>query len=280
MGRGVRAWIAAVWGGRGRARRCLWIFLGVWTCLGAARAEPAGALEPGAAIHGYVDLHIHLAAHLAVPAYGSGIERDPPARQTERHALDAQIFLSQLVSPGGPAIYLSLAYANPFNAELISDAAMRAHILRQLDYVDGLCARHPDRLGCARTPEEARYWAARGVAVITPIHLADNHIGAALCQEGMRVLNLPGCRQERRDPEGRGLTVAGRARILDLVDAGIVVDLAHMARPAFAQAVGLLEGRGAAPVHTHAIAAAIRDAPGALSDAEIGRLYAAGGCSG
>ncbi len=273
---------------------------------GTPAPEAAAAPEAPAPITGYVDLHIHLAAHLAVPVYGRGPDRPPPARQTPSHALQPQIFVDQL---SGPRILVSLAYANPFTAEASTPEAMRRHIQRQLDYVEALCAAHPDRFGLARTPAEARAvvasgriavvhgiegatgilggdadaraWASQGVAVITPVHLADNEIGGSWCQDGrLAVLNLPGCREERRAPERHGLTATGGDRIRALVDAGIIVDLAHAADATFAQIMDILEARGVAPVYTHAISATVRDDSIAMSADQIRRLYASGGLAG
>jgi microsomal dipeptidase-like Zn-dependent dipeptidase len=257
---------------------------------------------------GYVDLHIHLAAHLAVPVYGPGPDRAPPARRTHEHAIEAQLFTEDLVAPG-PSILVSLAYANLMNAEFVSRRQMRAHMERQLAFVEDFCLRHAERFGLARTPDEARSilasgrtavvhgiegatkilddaddaraWADRGVAVITPVHLADNAIGGSWCQPGvLAMLNVPGCWREALAPRRHGLTPFGTARIGDLIDAGIVVDLAHMAHAAFAEAIPLLQARRVAPVFTHVTAASVRRDPVALTDDELRQIYALGGLVG
>ncbi|GDX79384.1 hypothetical protein LBMAG42_11950 [Deltaproteobacteria bacterium] len=258
-------------------------------------------------ISGYVDLHIHLAAHLTVPVYGAGPEAKAPSGLTNLHALEPQIFAEQLAEPG-PTILVSLAYANPFATVFESRRSMRARMDRQLDFVEALCARHSERFGWAKTPEEARsiiasgrtaivhgiegatkilsgaedatYWATRGVAVITPVHLADNEIGGAWCQEGsLRWLNLPGCQRES-DPATHGLTGQGPARVRDLIDAGIVVDLAHTSDASFAEIVPILRERGVAPVYTHVTADAVRRDPTALSDAQLVEITRLGGLVG
>ncbi len=257
---------------------------------------------------GYVDLHIHLAGHLAVPVYGRGLDAPLPRGRTHAHGLVRQLGTDELAAPG-PSVLVSLAYANPFTAELESRASMAAHIERQLAYVDGWAAQHADRFAVARTPREARdivasgrkavvhgieggtgileeagdarRWAARGVAVVTPVHLADNSFGGAWCQAGaLSLLNLPGCRKERSAPVARGLTAAGRAAIVRLADAGVIVDLAHLSRAALSDALGILESRGVPPVYTHVTALAVRDDPTAMSDTEARRLTAAGGLMG
>ena len=275
------------------------VALALLALAGRAKAEP---------IAGYVDLHIHIAAHLAVPGYGAGPDAPLPAKRTHLHGLVGQLTTDELAAPG-PAMLVSLAYANPFTAELESPRSMAAHIERQLAFADAWAATHADRFAVARSPAEARAivasgrkailhgieggtflldqpedaqrWADRGVAVITPVHLADNRYGGAWCQEGgMSVLNLPGCHRERHAPERRGLTPAGEAAVDALVAAGIVVDLAHLSRAAFADALGRLEAAGVAPVYTHVTAQAVRDDVTALTDDELRRFATAGGLAG
>ena len=266
---------------------------------GVTRAEP---------VHGYVDLHIHLAAHLAVPVYGRGLDTTPPERRDNRHGLQQQLHTADLRAPG-PAVLVSLAYANPMSTDFETRRSMRARIERQLAYVEAWCAKHADRFGLARSPEEARAilaegrtavvhgiegatkilfdaedargWADRGVAVVTPIHLADNRIGGAWCQEGvLGLLNVPGCWDEALGPKRHGLTDFGAARVGDLMDAGIIVDLAHASDASFADGIGLLRARGVAPVYTHVGAAAVRNDSTALTDAELRDVYALGGLVG
>lgn len=269
---------------------------------------PLAASAFAAPIRGYVDLHLHLAAHLAVPVYGAGPDAPEPAVPTARHALRASIHTRDLEEPG-PSILVSLAYANPFFTDLETHASMRARIERQLAFVEAYCQRHADRFALAHTPEEARTivtggrvavvhgieggtklldepgaaaaWAARGVAVLTPIHLADNAAGGAWCQGGaLALLNQPGCRRERRDAAAHGLTSTGRAWVEALVDAGVVVDVAHMSHAALAQTLDLLRARGVAPVDTHVVAAAVSDDPVALTDTEFRGIEALGGLVG
>ncbi len=258
-------------------------------------------------VSGYVDLHMHIAAHLTVPVYGAGPEAEAPPGLTNLHGLEPQIFVDQLSQPG-PALIVSLAYANPFATVFESRRSMRARMERQLDFVEAFALRHADRFGWAKTPEEARtiiasgrtaivhgiegatkilsgpddakFWAERGVAVITPVHLADNEIGGAWCQEGsLRWLNLPGCQRES-NPATHALTKQGPARIRDLIDAGIVIDLAHTSDASFAEIVPILRERGVAPVYTHVTADAVRRDPTALTDAQLLEIAGLGGLVG
>ncbi|MSQ00782.1 MAG: hypothetical protein EXR71_02690 [Myxococcales bacterium] len=269
-----------------------------------AFADRAGAQ----AIAGYADLHIHIGAHLAVPVYGTGPDAPPTRGRTHAHALVRQLTTDELAAPG-PTVLVSLAYANPFSADFESRRSMAARIERQLTFVDAWALAHAEHFAVARTPEEAREivrsgrkailhgiegatklldsqadaerWAARGVAVITPVHLADNRFGGAWCQSGpLALLNVPGCLDDLFAPRLRGLTRAGADAVDWLVRAGIVVDLAHLSHAAFADALGRLEAAGVAPVYTHVTAAAVRAEPNALTDEELRRFTAAGGLAG
>ena len=270
-----------------------------------ATRSPAEEPQEIPPVQGYVDLHIHIAAHLAVPVYGQGPDAPIPDEQSAKHALRPQIFTEQLAQPG-PAILVSLAYANPFFTDFESRRSMRARIERQLAYVDDFAARHADSFGLARSPEEARdilasgrkaivhgiegatkilddaddarHWAARGVAVVTPVHLADNAIGGAWCQGGsLFLLNVPGCWREALAPAHHGLTQKGAQRVAELVEAGIIVDLAHSSHASFAELLPILRDHRVAPVYTHAIPEGVRRDPIAMTDDEYRQILDLGG---
>lgn len=266
---------------------------------------PRAHAEP---VVGYADLHIHLAAHLAVPVYGEGLEAAPPADLTYRHGLQPSLFASQLAD-SDVTLYVSLAYANPFFTVFETRASMKARIERQLDYVEAFAARHADRYTLARTPGEARaaiaagravivhgiegatkilgsaedaeYWASRGVAVVTPVHLADNALGGSNCMGGsLAMLNVPGCWREALGPRAHGLTARGEQLVGALVDAGVVIDLAHASPATFDGLLDVVVGRGGAPVYTHVVSREVRDERGEVTDDQLRRVYAAGGLVG
>ena len=269
-----------------------------------AIAPPALA-EP---VVGYADLHIHLAAHLAVPVYGEGLEATAPPDLTYRHGLRPSLFASQLAE-SDVTVYVSLAYANPFFTAFESHASMKARIERQLDYVEAFAARHADRYTWARTPAEARaaigagrsvivhgiegatkildapadaaYWASRGVAVVTPVHLADNRLGGSNCMSGsLALLNVPGCWREGLAPRAHGLSPRGVDLVGALVDAGVVIDLAHASPATFDGLLDVVNERGGAPVYTHVVAQAVRGEPAEVTDDQLRRIYAVGGLVG
>lgn len=268
------------------------------------------AMSPALAepIHGYADIHIHLAAHLTVPVYGEGLEATPPDEQTYRHGLQPSLFASQLAD-SDVTLYVSLAYANPFSTAFESRASMKARMERQLDYVEAFAARHSDRFAWARTPAEARaaigdgkavivhgiegatkildspedaqYWASRGVAVVTPVHLADNRLGGSFCMSGsLALLNVPGCWREAFARRKHTLTAEGVRLVGALSDAGIVIDLAHAAPATFDALVQLERARGVSPVYTHVVAKAVGNDRADVSDEQLRDIYALGGLVG
>lgn len=264
-----------------------------------ARAEP---------VSGYVDLHIHMGAHETVPVYGRGPDAREPAQPSFRHQLRPSLFEAEL-ERSDAAIYVSLAYANPFSTVFETRASMARRMERQLVAVEAFCSSHADRWTLAKSPAEARIalaagrkvvvhgvegatkliageddarrWAERGVAVVTPVHLADNELGGAMCMGGsLSLLNRAGCRRERRAPEQHGLTPLGVSAVSAMIDAGMVIDLAHAAPQTMAELLGLVRERRRAPVYTHVAAKAVRDVPSALADVDIEAIYALGGLVG
>jgi microsomal dipeptidase-like Zn-dependent dipeptidase len=252
-------------------------------------------------VHGYVDLHIHLAAHLAVPVYGDGPASPMPAKPSARHALRPQLFAAEL-ERADATILVSLAYAHPFTTAFETRRTMAERVGRQLAFVEDFCRQHSARFTCVRTPAEARAaiaggrtaivqgvegatrlvvepadaaaWAARGVVVVTPVHLADNPIGGALCMGGgLALLNLRGCVRQALGPSGHGLTRRGVELVGAMMDAGMVLDLAHTSPASFRDLYTLVAARRVAPVYTHVQAQALTGVASALSDEELRAIY-------
>jgi microsomal dipeptidase-like Zn-dependent dipeptidase len=230
-----------------------------------------------------------------------------PAHPTFRHATRPSLFQAELARSDA-AIFVSLAYANPFATAFETRASMRRRVERQLAYVESFCAEHADLYTLARTPAEARAalaagrrvfvhgiegatklvadaadaqrWARRGVAVVTPVHLADNELGGSMCMEGsLALFNVPGCR-ETRAPDHHGLTPEGEGAVRAMMDAGIVIDLAHGSPRTFADIVAIERERHVAPLYTHVTARAVRDVANAVSDPELRAIYELGGLVG
>ena len=261
-----------------------------------------------APVTGQVDLQCHLAMHLALPAYGRGPDQPLPRRPMDHRHLTQQQMVTPYLAASGARIISTAAFADEATAR---PATARRKILAQLRYVEDWVGRHADTFALARTPAEARaaladgriavvqaiegaagllsnpedatFWAAQGVVLVTPIHLVDDvYGGAMIAPEGFPSLfNRGALRRQRRDPAlRRGLTDAGRRAVAALATAGILVDLSHMAPPARQDASDLLAGLGAPPIYTHTVLGAFRQEERGLSDAEVVALYRAGGLLG
>ncbi len=229
-----------------------------------------------AEVRGQIDWQAHPAMHISWRVYGPGLTDGKPPR-THRHAFQ-QTVTADALAASGVRIFSAAAMAaekakNPDQA--------RALILDQLDYVEAFVAANPDRFVLARSPEEARqalettdkmvvvhaieggrmllsgpedarFWAERGVSLVTVIHLLDDELGGSASNPGLLgwVLNRDAARKRRRDLP-RGLTERGKAAIVELDRAGILVDLTHMSPEAVQDALAVTRQHDIPPVVTH-----------------------------
>jgi len=265
---------------------------------GAPRANPSPAAEP---ILAQIDWQAHPAMHIPWKMFGRGLTDRGLERRTWRHQF-RQTVSAPALADSGVRILLAAAMA----AERArSPRQARRLILRQLEYVEAFVERHPERYALASTPalarellettdktviihsiegghhllwqhDDAREWAARGVALITLIHLRDREFGGAALLEGLLgpLINRWGVRARRRGSP-RGLTPFGEATIRRLNQAGILVDYSHMAAPALADALALSAREGIPPVLTHNDLAI--DGPFSITDAQLVEIYRLGG---
>jgi len=253
-------------------------------------------------VRGQIDWQAHPAMHIPWRIYGPGLTDISPAL-THRHAL-TQTMHAPYLDASGVRILLAGAMA----AEKAKDPDQaRQLILDQFAYVEAFVAAHPERYALARTPAEARevlattdkmvvihsieggrmiltepgdarFWADQGVALVTLIHLIDDELGGAASLEGFMgwLINPPAARKRRRGRD-RGLTERGRAAIVELDRAGILVDLTHMSPQAIEQTLEITGEEGIAPVVTHGQLRAIRDVERAFGDAQVVEIYRQGG---
>ena len=126
--------------------------------------------------------------------------------------------------------------------------------------------------------EDARFWAAQGVALVTLIHLRDDELGGADLLEGPlgRLINPQGARALRQ-AQRRGLTPLGREAMRALDEAGILVDLSHMAPDALADALEVAAEAEIPPVLTHTRLAQVRRGEFSISEETLVEVYRLGG---
>ena len=254
-------------------------------------------------MHVQIDWQAHPSMHIPWPMFRRGLTHRALARRTWRHQF-RQTMSADATLGSGVRLVLAAAMA----AERAHEPTQaRRLILRQLRHLEAFIAAHPDRAALARTPTEARrllattdkvvfvhsiegghllldrpedaaFWAQRGVALITLIHLRDEENGgSALLPGALGPLVNPVGARHRRGGARRGLTGTGRRNLRDLHDAGILVDLSHMAPEALDDALDVAERHGIPPVITHATLEAVRPDGQGLRDDQLLRIYALGG---
>lgn len=249
-----------------------------------------------------MDWQGHPAMHMTWRILGTGLtDREPP--RTWRHQLRQSVYGPRLEASG---VRLFLAAAMAAEKARTPEQA-RQLILDELAFVEDFVAAHPDRFAMASTPDEARdlllhtdrmvivhaiegghlllggpedaaFWRAQGVALITLQHLRDDEIGgAAILPNALGpILNPLGARRERQG-ERRGLTARGMAALVELDAAGIVVDLAHMSPAAVDDALAVTAAHAISPVVTHGQLRALRANDFGYRDDQIVELYRQGG---
>jgi len=260
--------------------------------------SPARAEE----VRGQIDWQAHPAMHIPWRVYGEGLT-DAAPELTWKHALKQTMHTPYLDASG-----VRVLMAGAMAAEKAkSPAQARALILEQLAYVEDFVAANADRYVLARSPAaaraalrdtdkmvvihsieggrmiltepgDARFWAARGVALITVTHLLDDELGGAASNEGLLgwMLN-PAAARKRRRGRDRGLTERGREVIVELDRAGILVDLTHMSPQSIAETLVITGEHGIPPVVTHGKLSAIQDTERAFTDAQVVEIYRQGG---
>lgn len=265
-----------------------------------AYAEPVAAEPPE--VRASLDWQGHPAMHLTWKFFARGLTDRTPARRWKHQF--RQIASAPWLEASGVRIFLMAAMAaekarNPDQA--------RAMILDELRYVEAFVAAHPDGWAIAKTPEQARvllattdkrvvvhsiegghellrgpddarFWADQGVALITVVHLRDDELGGAglLPMAVGRWINPVGARRSRAG-ERRGLTERGAAALVELDQAGILIDLSHMSPETVDDALSVTAAHGISPVVTHGKLDRLQHSDMSFSDRQVLEIYRQGG---
>lgn len=272
--------------------------------LAALLATALAATPPDAPpVDAPMDWQAHPAMHIPWPMFGKGLTDRPLQRRTWRHQ-----FRQTVTRPNVEASGVRLMLAAAMAAERARNPAQATRLIEeQLDYLEAFIAAHPERHALARTPAEARRlltetdkvvwvhsiegahhllsdpgaaqrWADRGVALVTLIHLRDDEFGGAGLLEGWQgpFVNPRGARAERKGAR-RGLTERGREAIVELDDAGILVDMAHMAPETLDDALAVTAQHDMPPVVTHGVVDGWRSGKWAVQPEQVLEIYRQGG---
>lgn len=268
--------------------------------LNLALAQSEG--PPPEPVMASIDWQGHPAMHIPWPFFREGLtDRAPHTRY--QHTFRQSVYAPYL-ERSGVRVFLAAAMAaerarNPTQA--------RRLILEQLAFVEDFVARHSDRYAIGHSPDEVRallhdthkmvilhsiegghelltqpgdaeFWASKGVVLMTLIHLRDDEFGGSglLPMAVGPLINRAGIKAKRRG-ERRGLTEEGARAIVALDQAGILVDLSHMASEAIDDALAVTRANGIAPVVTHGHLASIRADEMSFTDEQVLEIYRQGG---
>ena len=248
-----------------------------------------------------VDLHTHLAAHIPYGFMLNGQASDPLPEKlpTYKHTFDQQMYRNWLIE-SGIKVFVDAALMNIF---VFDKEGAKEQILRQFAWSKNFINRNRDVFVLAKTPAQARlamekgkivfvralegaeylvstqedvdFWKSEGVAMIGPIHLADNMYGDASIMTGAKsILNPLGTFRRWFSPEKRqGLTGQGKKSIEYLLSAGIIVDMAHMSPKSTDQSLEIYEKMQLPPVMSHGYLKSIKNDPRGLSKLQLKRIY-------
>lgn len=260
-------------------------------------ATPVCAQE----IREFMDLQTHLTVHIPYPFFGQGLSyfsAEKPPTVSYKHTFRNVNHANFLEQNAGARIIVNGA----LNKEWVrSRKKARRIILEQIEYVNAFIRQHSDRFALAKTPQEVRelvhqtdktivihsiegarrlvnsqedanFWAAQGVAYMTLVHLLDDENGASAITPGLmtRLINLRG---GLRSNKKRGLTIHGQQAIRYLANAGIMIDLTHMAEQTRQDALDYMMQNDLPPLVTHDVFRPIQNHARGLTPADILRIY-------
>ncbi|MBK9981972.1 MAG: membrane dipeptidase [Saprospiraceae bacterium] len=257
------------------------------------------------AIHEYMDLQIHPTMHIAHSNFTPGLtyfdEEDPP-KLTYKHTFTNVNYANYWENNKGCRIFV----VGFMTKERIRNRQKaRSVILEQMKYVEDFVQQHPDKFAVAKSPgevrklvtqtkktiivysieggksligseEDAKFWADKGVAFVTLIHMLDSELGSSAIRPGIlySIINPKGALRSKKK---RGLTDLGRNAIQWLANAGIMTDISHMSDSTRADALDLMEEKGIPPVSTHDMFKPIQNMQRSISEVDVIRIYQAHG---
>ena len=159
-------------------------------------------------IHEYMDLQIHPTMHIAHSHFGPGLtyfdESDPP-NLTYKHRFKNVNYANYWENNKGCRIFV-IGFLT--KERIRKPKKARTMILEQMQYVEDFVQQHSDKFAIAKSPadvrnlvaqtkktiivysieggkalvgseEDAQFWASKGVAFITLIHLLDSELGSS-----------------------------------------------------------------------------------------------------
>lgn len=257
-------------------------------------------------VHTYLDLQMHPTMHVPYGFFGKGftsIDSAKANKLTHKHQLKNVNHLEFWKQNPG-ARMITVGYLTREGVRSTKQA--KACILEQISYVEKFVSNNSEHFVIANNPKEARsyyhhtnktiilqsiegakhlitsqeeadFWAAKGIAFITLMHLVDSHLGSAAIRPGLatKIINWKGW---LRKTENRGgLTDLGQKSIVWLAGAGILTDLTHMSDKSRTEALALMKEKRIPPISTHDAFKPIQNHPRGWLPEDITKLYDLGG---
>jgi microsomal dipeptidase-like Zn-dependent dipeptidase len=265
-------------------------------------------------IHEFLDLQVHASMHIPWPFFAKALtwlkKPEDEKKLKYNHTFNNVMFTDFYQKNKGSRIIV--------NGALVGEIAFSKKqatrlMLKQIEYIDQIAQENPEVFVVARTPEEvrhyihntdktvivhsiegarklidgpedARFWASKGVSFITLIHLLDDEYGhSAITPDGITALiNLGGSLKKLyhkifKTTYRRGLTPLGKDAIKWIADAGMLIDLTHMAPESVDDALAVMEKEGIPPLYTHSMFAPLQNHDRGLTEQQLVRSYKIGG---
>jgi len=262
-----------------------------------------------AEVHEFMDLQAHGTMHIPWPFFAPALQWIPEGKKVKeghKHLFRNVMHADYYKNNSATRIVI--------NGAMVAERAITKKqtvrlMLKQIEYIDQFVQNNSEYFAVARTPEEVRhlvantkktifihsieggrklldgpedaqFWASKGVAFVTLIHLLDDEYGhSAITPDGITpLINLGGTISRAvQKNKRRGLTEKGKKAIKWLADAGILTDLTHMALPSVDDALAVMEKEGIPPLHTHSFYQPLQNHDRGLSDEQLLRTYKLGG---
>lgn len=256
-------------------------------------------------VHTYLDLQMHPTMHVPYSFFGKGftsIDSAEAKQLTYKHQFKNVNYLEFWKQNPG-ARMITVGYLTRDGVR--SNKKAKASILEQLNYVEAFVSNNSDDFVIAYNPEEARryfhqtdktiilqsiegakhlitnqheadFWASKGIAFITLIHIVDSHHGGAAMRPDVAT-KLINWRGGIRKKEKRGLTELGRNAIVWLAGAGILTDLTHMSEQTRKEALEFMKEKQITPISTHDLFKPLQNSARGWLPEDITKLYDLGG---
>lgn len=252
-------------------------------------------------VNEYMDLQIHTTMHVPYFFFSKGLQffdEQKPPKLSFKHQFNNVNYANYLKNNKGARIIVNGAITFEY---VSSPKKARQSILKQINYVNKFAEENSIDFVVAKTPQEVRdylkttnktiiihsieggnalinsqedafFWASKGVAFITLIHLVDSEFGGAAIFPSLptQLINMDAlCVKD----EEKGLTDKGKKAILWLANAGIMTDITHMSDQTRKDALVLMETYHIPPLSTHDGFKPIQHHPRSLDEEDVIKIY-------